>query len=148
MKNIGSKPRPSTDGRVLVVSISVSFQQNGGRKQIVTPPGTEQWRPRASRIDSSLVNAVARAHRWRHMIETQRYSSAAELSRKECVNESYVCRVLRLTLLAPEIVEAILNGQQPPTLELKDLLKPLPACWNDQRRTLGLASPHYQRSAT
>jgi hypothetical protein len=63
------------------------------------------------------------------MIESGRYTNAAELSRKESANESYVCRMLRLTLLAPAIVQAILDGRQPATLEFNDLLKPLPVRW-------------------
>lgn len=132
-----AKPRVSPDGRMVVVSIPVSFRQSGGRKQIVVPAGTLEWRPRALRIDSSLVGAIARAHRWRHMIETQRYASAAELSRQEGVNESYVCRLLRLTLLAPDIVQAILDGRQPSTLEIKQLTKPMPTIWAEQRKHLG-----------
>src|SRR4051812_9487360 len=102
--------------RVLVVSIPAAFAQAGGRKQIVTPPGSAEWRPAQPRCSSSLVAALARAHQWRAMIETGRYASAAELARKERLNESYVCRMLRLTLLAPDIVEAILDGTQPRTL--------------------------------
>jgi len=133
-----SKPRVSPDGRILIVTIPVSFQQSAGRKQIVVPAGAAEWRPRAPRIDGSLVSAIARAHRWRYMIETQRYASAAELSRKERVNESYVCRLLRLTLLAPDIVQAVLDGRQPPTLEVKDLMQPIPISWAEQRTLFGL----------
>ena len=123
--------------RVLIVSIPVSFRQSGGRKQIVVPAGAPGWQPPHPRCDNSLINALAKAHRWRRLIETGRYASAAELSKKEGVNESYVCRVLRLTLLAPDIVEAILDGRQPKTLELKGLLKPLPLRWDLQRKQLG-----------
>lgn len=145
MRGNRTKPRASLDGRVVIVSIPVSFQQRGGRKQIVSPSGAPEWRPRAPRIDSSLVNAIARAHRWRQMIESGRYANAAELSRKEGANESYVCRMLRLTLLAPDIVQKILDGRQPTTLELNDLLKPLPARWDEQRRLLGICLPASQR---
>jgi hypothetical protein len=124
---------------ILVVSIPVSFLQRGGRKQIVVPPGTADWEPRANRCENSLINALAKAHRWRQLIETGKYTSAAELSRAEGINESYLCRVLRLTLLAPDIVEAILDGRQPRTLELQSLLKPLPANWTAQRKVLGFA---------
>jgi hypothetical protein len=138
-----SKPsKPSSKKRedgVLVVSIAVSFLQRGGRKQIVVPAGAANWEPRAARCENSLVNAIARAHRWRQQIETGKYTSAAELSRAEGINESYLCRVLRLTLLAPDIVEAILDGRQPRTLELQSLLKPLPAEWSAQRKCLGFA---------
>ena len=134
-----AKPSKKVEDAVLVVSIPVTFLQRGGRKLIVVPPGTADWEPRANRCENSLINALAKAHRWRQLIETGKYTSAAELSRAEGINESYLCRVLRLTLLAPDIVEAILDGRQPRTLELQSLLKPLPANWTAQRKVLGFA---------
>lgn len=121
---------------VMTVTIPVTFAQAGGRKQIITPVGSADWEIAPARQVGSLVNALTRAHRWRHQIETGKYSSAAELARKEKANESYVCRLLRLTLLAPDIVEAILDGRQPKTLELRHILKPLPADWAAQRKAL------------
>ena len=135
-----AKPSKKVEAAVLVISIPITFLQRGGRKQIVVPPGTADWQPRASRCENSLINALAKAHLWRRLIETGRYTSAAELSRAERINESYLCRVLRLTLLAPDIVEAILDGGQPRTLELQSLLKPLPADWGAQRKALGFAN--------
>jgi hypothetical protein len=87
-------------------------------------------------VDSALVKAVVRAHRWRQMIESGKYASSAELAKAEKVNDSYLSRILRLTLIAPDIIEAILAGRQPSTLQLDELLKPLPAAWNGQRTTL------------
>ena len=118
-----------------MVSISVSFLQRGGRKQILSPPGTAPWSP-APRVDSALVKAVVRAHRWRQMLESGKYASSAELAKAEKVNDSYLSRILRLTLIAPDIIEAILAGRQPSTLQLDDLLKPLPAAWERQRSEL------------
>jgi hypothetical protein len=120
-----------------VVSITVSFLQRGGRKQILSPPGTAPWSP-APRVDGALVKAVVRAHRWRHMLESGEYSSSAELAKAEKVNDSYLSRILRLTLIAPDIIEAIVSGRQPCTLQLDDLLKPLPAAWERQRSELHL----------
>ena len=128
--------RPKND-RILIVTIPVSFHQIGGRKQIVVPAGAPEWQPRTPRCDNSLISAVAKAHRWRKLIETGKHASAAEVARREGVNESYLCRVLRLTLLAPDIVEAILDGRQPQTLELQSLMKPLPLDWPAQRKKLG-----------
>lgn len=132
-----SKPiqnlRLSRDGGELVVSIPVNFRQSGGRKQIVVPAGAEAWTPPRSRPSNSLITALAKAHRWRRLIETGCYASAAELSKRELVNESYVCRVLRLTLLAPDLVQTIFDGRQSKTLKLKSLLKPFPADWAAQR---------------
>ena len=112
----------SQDGRTAMVSISVSFLQRGGRKQILSPPGAAPWSP-APRVDSALVKAVVRAHRWRQMLESGEYASSAELAKAEKVNDSYLSRILRLTLLAPDIIEAILSGRQTPGLELLALVK-------------------------
>jgi len=131
------KAHISKDGRTAVVSISVSFLQRGGRKQILSPPGTAPWSP-APRVDGALVKAVVRAHRWRHMLESGEYSSSPELAKAEKVNDSYLSRILRLTLIAPDIIEAVLAGRQPSTLQLDDLLKPLPAAWERQRSELRL----------
>src|SRR6195952_5783764 len=122
------KTRISKDGRTATVSISVSFLQRGGRKQILSPAGVAPWSP-APRVDSALVKAVVRAHRWRQMLESGEYASSAELAKAEKVNDSYLSRILRLTLISPDIIEAILSGRQPATLQLDDLLKPLPASW-------------------
>ncbi|MDD1522262.1 hypothetical protein DCG74_02770 [Bradyrhizobium sp. WBAH42] len=126
--------RLSRDGCELVVSIPVDFRQSGGRKQIVVPAGADAWTSPRSRPSNSIITALAKAHRWRRLIETGCYASAAELSKREAVNESYVCRVLRLTLLAPDLIQAILDGKQPKTVELKTLLKPFPHNWSAQRR--------------
>jgi hypothetical protein len=130
-----SKALISQDGRTAMVSIPVSFLQRGGRKQILSPAGAAPWSP-APRVDSALVKAVVRAHRWRQMIESGKYASSAELAKAVKVNDSYLSRILRLTLLAPDIIEAILAGRQPSTLQLDELLKPLPAAWGQQRARL------------
>ena len=127
----------SQDGQTAIVSVAVSFLQRGGRKQILSPAGAIPWSP-APRLDSALVKAVVRAHRWREMIESGKYGSSAELAKAEKVNDSYLSRILRLTLLSPDIIEAILTGRQPSTLQLDDLLIPLPAAWDGQRSKLAV----------
>ena len=104
------------DRKTLTVQIPVKFRMHRAGKQIVTPSG-EAWAP-APRVDSALVQAIVRAHRWRELLETGKYDTAADLAKAEKVNDSYLSRVLRLTLLAPDIVEAILDGRQPRPLEL------------------------------
>jgi hypothetical protein len=130
-----SRTSLSTDGHTLTVHIPVTFRQRAGRKQILGPSGSAPWSP-APRIDTALLKAIVRAYRWREMLESGKYSSAAELANAESVNASYLSRILRLTLLAPEIVETIIAGQQPPTLQLDDLLKPLPVRWRQQKPIL------------
>jgi hypothetical protein len=129
----------SKDGRTATVSIPVTFRQRGGRKQILTPPGATPWSP-AARIDTALVKAIVRAYRWWQMLESGECASSAELAKAEKVNASYLSRILRLSLLAPDIVEAILSGSQPCTLQLDDLLKPLPAAWSQQHSKLFVPS--------
>jgi hypothetical protein len=80
-----------------------------------------------------MVKAIARAHRWRRMLESGVHATIAELAAAEKINQSYVCRVLRLPLLAPTSLSRFLDGQQPSFLQLSMLLKPLPIDWRDQR---------------
>jgi hypothetical protein len=87
-------------------------------------------------IDSTIVKALGRAHRWKAMVESGEYASVSELAKAEKINLSYLCRVLRLTLLAPDITEAILDGQCLWELQLSHLLTPLPVVWVEQRKTL------------
>jgi len=125
------------DGTILV-QIPLRLRQRGGRKLVVTPDGTSGWTPRRARMDSAMVKAVARAYRWRRLLETGVYGTITELAAAENINQSYVCRILRLTLLAPDIVEAILDGRQPNYLQLDHLLRPIPADWELQKRELRL----------
>jgi hypothetical protein len=125
------KTSVSKDGRTATVGIPVTFLQRGGRKQILSPPGAAPWSP-APRVDTALVKAVVRAHRWRQMLESGEYASSAELAKAERVNDSYLSRILRLTLLSPMITEAILSGRQAPGLDLSDLLKSFPIEWARQ----------------
>lgn len=118
----------SADGKMLTVTIPMRFKRQGGRKLIVLPEGSPSSIPHP-RVNSAMVAALARAHRWQRMMEAGEVASIAELARAEGVSPSYVHRLMRLTLLAPDIVEAILDGRQPKTLSLNDLLKPLPMMW-------------------
>jgi hypothetical protein len=79
-----------------------------------------------------MVKAIARAFRWREMLETGTYATIAEIANAEKINETYVGRVLRLTLLAPGIIEGILNGRQLPHIRLPTLIHPFPAVWCNQ----------------
>lgn len=130
----------SADRKTLTVSIPYACQKHRSGKQIVTTDGLE-WAP-SSRVDSALVQAVVRAHRWRELLETGQYGTAADLAKAERVNDSYLSRVLRLTLLAPDILEGILNGRQARSMELKTLMQRLPLFWEQQRKLLGFAGKH------
>ena len=98
------------DGNTLVVRIPMRFQRRGGRKRIVAPDGTELVPTSKPQPDGTLVKALARAYRWQRVLESGEYGTLAELSAAERISRSYICRVLRLTLLAPDIVERVMDG--------------------------------------
>lgn len=109
----------SADGHTLTVIIPLNVKPRGGRKAIITPGVLEV----ESRHDITLIKAVARAFRWLRMLETGRFATISELAAAEKINASYVARILRLALLAPEMVEAILDGRQPEGMTLPGLLE-------------------------
>lgn len=83
-----------------------------------------------------MIKAIARAFRWRKLIETGVHASIEEVAAAEKINASYVGRVLRLTLLAPKIIDAILEGRQPVGMTMAGLLTPFPLVWAEQRAAL------------
>lgn len=129
------KTGDANDGRTLTVRVPLTLQKRGGRRQVVLPDGASWSAPRP-RIDNTMVKAIARAHRWRRLLESGRFASCAELAEAEKINDSYLARVLRLTLLAPDIVEAVLDGRQPVALQLDALLRPMPTDWAEQRSAI------------
>lgn len=113
------------------VTLHVPFRivKRGGRKEMQLPKSAAQPR----RTDSTLVKALARAFRWKRMLESGEFATIAELAEREGIAPSYMTRVLRLTLLAPDIVEAILDGKQGPVVVLSQVLVPFPVKWMEQR---------------
>jgi hypothetical protein len=116
----------------LTIRIPIRLQRRGGRKVIITPEGATVP-PRKPRRDETLVKAVVRAHRWRRRIESGRAKSITDLAEQESVTVAYVCRLLPLTCLAPDIVEAILDGRQSRGLKLAEMLGNGPVVWEEQR---------------
>jgi hypothetical protein len=116
------------------VTLNVPFRvvKRGGRKEMRLPDGAAEPR----RSDNTLVKALARAFRWKRILETGEFATIAELAEHERMAPSYMTRVMRLTLLAPDIVEAILDGKQGPEVTLGRLLEPLPSEWLAQRHVL------------
>jgi len=90
--------------------------------------------PRKATRDDTLIKALVRAHRWRRRIESGYVKSSTDLAEHEGVTDAYVCRLLPLTCLAPDIVEATLDGRQPKGLRLAELLGNGPLAWEEQRR--------------
>jgi hypothetical protein len=137
-----AKPKLSDDGRTVTVRVPISIRKRGGRRLVLAPDGTDiTAAPVQRRIDSAMVKAIARAFRWRQMLESGEYQTIREIAVSEKINETYVGRVLRLSLLGPHIVETILTGQQPSGLQLDQLMKIFPVEWEGQALCLSTPSP-------
>lgn len=119
-------PAPET------VTVHVPFRlvKRGGRKEMHLPDGASSQR----KMDNTLVKALARAFRWKRILESGEFTTIAELADREGIALSYMTRVLRITLLAPDVVESILIGQHSREITLATLMNPFPLDWSDQRR--------------
>ncbi|MCA3586394.1 MAG: hypothetical protein IOD03_22370 [Methylocystis sp.] len=121
------------NAHTITIRVPLTLKKRGGRKLIITPGGIEAKGRTETSGDPSLVKAVARAFRWRGLLESGAFATIQELAAAEKINPSYVSRMLRLTLLAPEMVETILDGRQPEGLTLPALLEGVPVGWGEQR---------------
>ena len=122
----------SSDGR-LTLSVPIRFKRRSGRKQVTLPNG-EPGKPRPwDTAATSLQLALVRGHRWLTMLESGEVSTMTEIKKQERVDNSYVSRMVNLTTLAPDIVEAILLNELPDHLNLFDIAVDPPALWAEQR---------------
>ena len=116
-------------------------------------PAAASWRPEADHDSGGrggtgteaeprrdAGKALVRAHRWRRRIESGQAKSITDLAEQEGVTDAYVCRLLPLTCLAPDIVEAILDGRQPKGLRLAEVLGIGPIVWSAQREAWGFSN--------
>jgi hypothetical protein len=117
-----------------------------GRKRILAPDGSELTLPTKPQSDGVLVKALARAWRWQRLLDRGVYGSVTEIAEAEKISKSYISRILRLALLAPDLVEAILGGWADQRLMLEKLERPLAVAWEEQRRAVaGLSSATAKR---
>ena len=123
------------DGEAIVIDIPMTFRRRGKRKEIVLPPGAAT--AASPRPPSPLAIAITRALAWREMIESGEVESISDLARRLKLDSSFVARTIRLASLAPDIVGAILDGQEPDGLSLGCLRKEVPLLWEDQREVCG-----------
>jgi hypothetical protein len=120
-----AKPAPDT----VTVHIPFRLVKRGGRKEMQLPDGASSQR----KMDNTLVKALARAFRWKRMLESGEYASISEVAHSENIAFTYMARILRLSLLSPEIVDTIMSGQHPPHMSLAKLMEPFPLNWAEQR---------------
>jgi hypothetical protein len=119
----------------ITVRVPLAIRHRPGRKTVVTPMA-DGVAPVTTRADPTLVKALARGFRYQRMLDQGRYASITEMAAAERLERGYLGSLLRLTLLAPDIVESILDGQAYPCISLPSLLEPIPEAWAGQRDRL------------
>jgi hypothetical protein len=127
--------RVRRDGEAIIIDIPMTFRRRSGRKEIILPPGATAAPPRST---GPLALALARAFRWQEMIESGEAVSNSDLGRRLKIDQSFIARTVRLASLAPDIVEAILDGQEPDEASLRRLRREVPLLWAEQRKLFGL----------
>ncbi len=120
----------------ITVRVPLAIRRRPGRKTVVTPVRDGHGAILPTRADPALVKALARAFRYQRLLDEGRYASITEMAKAERIERGYPGTLLRLTLLAPDIVEAILDGREPDDLAVPRLLGPVPADWSEQRQAL------------
>ena len=119
-----------TDTEIVTVHVPFHIRKRGGRKEMILP---EVALTQHRHVDNTLIKGLARAFRWKRMLDTGACPTLGDLAGQEKISPSYLTRVLRLTLLAPDIIDAILDGQLGPDTTLATLMDPFPIDWDEQR---------------
>jgi len=133
----GSQTGAPANGDALTLRVPTRLKLCSGEMRLVIPPGNaREMRPR---INAALIKALTRVHKWKHKLFSGQAPSIYAIANEEGMTERYVGRIIRLAFLAPDIVEAILDGYQPANLELERLMKGIPIGWHEQRRVLGFS---------
>ncbi len=130
----------SPDGTILTVSVPMTFRKRGGRKVVISPAGTPQaslpaWAKPRSGVDEALVKTLAQAFHFQRLLDEGPYATISDLAKAKKLDQSFVSRILKLTLLAPDLVEAILDGRQSQAMQRQKLLHGFPREWGKQRAT-------------
>jgi hypothetical protein len=135
-------PKHQSPPATITVHVPLRFTVRGGRKTIVIGHGSHKA-PK-TRFDNSIAKVLARAFRWKQKLDDGTYATMVELAKAERINESYVTRLVRLNLLAPDIVEAALDGRT--QLTVQDLTESLSPIWTEQRTQLTNATALINRA--
>lgn len=129
-----------TTATSITVRVPLAIRRRPGRKTVVTPMA-DGVASITTRADPALVKALARAFRYQRMLDHGRYASITEMAAAERLERGYLGSLLRLTLLAPDIVSAILDGRQPEGITLTALAEGVPTEWTVQSSRFGARSP-------
>jgi hypothetical protein len=121
--------RPAPYPTTIIVNVPFRIVKRGGRKEIIMPSNA----PPSPKVDQTVIKGLARAFRWKRMLESGEFATLTDLTKSEGITQSYVTRILRLTLLAPDIVELILAGKACSNQNLMDLLCSISTNWHAQK---------------
>jgi hypothetical protein len=139
----GTMLQTGDDG--LIVDVPMRLKKRAGRKEVILPDAFNDANAARMPHQEALVVALARAYRWQKLLDDGEFKSVSDLAREIGLDVSFAARLLRLTLLAPDIVEDVLMGEEPDGLSLTALTKQLPVAWTRQRETLlGTAHQHQE----
>ncbi|MCJ7543645.1 MAG: hypothetical protein MUP47_03605 [Phycisphaerae bacterium] len=127
-----ARPTVHQDGDCIVIHIPMTFRRCNGRKQIVLLDGVAPKQTPDADARCPLKVALARAFRWQKMIESGEVKSNCDLARRLKLDQSYIARTIRLASLAPDIVEAVLRGDELSGLSLRSLRGEIPLSWDEQ----------------
>jgi len=133
----------SMDGEMLV-QIPMTLTKRQGRKQIILPTGSETACVRQDITADPVALAIANGFRWQELLDNGTYPTVRALAKAVKQDIAYVARTIRLTLLAPDIIEAVMVGQCPAALTLKRLSREFPVAWDEQRQEWVLAKQAHE----
>ena len=138
MNNNKSLEKPSITkcNNNILISIPMKLKHNCGRKEVIIPEKINNNVPIKSPVQKQLTLAISKAFAWRNAIETGYYESIHDIADKLGVTSKYITREIKLTYLAPDIIEMIFNGCEPDGLSHTKLLKSLPLLWEEQKKKL------------
>ena len=121
----------------VITEIPMRFRRHGGKTVVIHPAGDRVVEHSTARSDHTLIKVIARAFRWERLLRNGTYATVDEIAKKEKISPSYVSRVIRITLLAPEIVNTVLEARHPPTFTMREVLNPFPLHWDEQLKKFG-----------
>jgi hypothetical protein len=127
----------------IVVHVPIRFRRAGAKRMIVGPTGEDlRCLEKEIRKDEKLIKGIARAYKWQKQIAQGKYKTARDIEDAEGINHSYVQRVMRMMLLSPRIIEAILDGEQPEGFALTHIDKTFSPVWDEQATQFGFTFRH------
>lgn len=123
----------------ITVRVPLKIRRRSGRKTVVMPVRDDGDSAIATPADPALLKALARAFRYQRLLDEERYASITEMAAAENIDRGYLGRILRLALLAPDLVEHLLGGGGIFQSAAPRLVEAVPADWQQQRRMIGIS---------